>query len=215
MIDTGMPQDPGFACGAPPDPDPFDDLPPPDDPCMPSTQPLGVAHDPNPANLPPGALAGAYAAIGNSVLRIAHVTIFPQPTFVGSVSGGGWIPTTDPVTGQTNGSITFGVVAIQTAPDQPVRGHVTYQNHKTGGRVISLELTDVEFLGNKATIGGVCKQNVSDCLNFRVDVTDNGQPNSRPYDELKMFRDPLLNLFLTPAEGGFLGGGNLKVRLRN
>jgi hypothetical protein len=214
MIDTGMPQDPGLTCGAPPDPDPFDEFSP-DDPCMASTNPLGVAHDPNPANLPQGALAAAYAAVGNSVLRIAHVTVFPQPTFAGSVSGGGWIPTTNALTGAETGKISFGLVAMKKSASEPAKGHVTYQNHTTGGRVISLELTDLQFVGNKAIIGGVCKQNTSDCLEFRVDVTDNGQPSQTPYDELKMFRDPLLGLFLSPAEGGFLKGGNLKVRQQN
>lgn len=196
LIDTGVPADSTVPC---------------DDRCSPSTQPLGVAHDPNSANLPQGALSAAYAAIGDSVMRIAHVTIFPQPTLVGTVSGGGWIPTTDSLTGAETGRITFGVVAIRKAPDQPVRGHVTYQNHTTGGRVISLELTDVQFLGNKATITGVCRQQVSDCLDFRTDITDNGQPNNQPYDALEMVRT-LLGLSATPAEGGFLQGGNLKVR---
>ena len=211
MIDTGVPENSSFACGAPADFDPEDDFSP-DDPCAPSTQPLGVAHDPNPANLPHGALAAAYAAVGGSVMRIAHVTVFPQATFVGSVSGGGWIPTTDPLTGAETGKISFGLVAMRKSASEPAKGHVTYQNHTTGGRVVSLELTDVQFVGNKATISGLCKQDTSDCLQFRVDVTDNGQPNQNPYDELKMLRDPLLNLFLLPAEGGFLKGGNLKVR---
>jgi hypothetical protein len=217
LIDTGTPADPSI-CGTPEDPDPTDAFVP-EDPCTLSTQPIGVDDDPT---RPAGAY---YAAIGASMNRIAHVTL--PVDAAGMVSGGGWIETTtttttvNPLTGLTSATSTsdkgtFGLVAMRRRAGDPVRGHVTYQNHATGGKVISLELTDLEFIdGHKAIIRGLCKADTSDCVQFSADITDNGQPRSTMSDEFKIGRDPVglgtTGGAGTVAEGGPLQGGNLKV----
>jgi hypothetical protein len=177
-------------------------------PCTPSTLPRGIDEDPN------GRLGDYYAAIGGSVLRIARVSL-PTPAG-GAVSGGGWIEMTSEtpsLTGITKSTAkgTFGLTAMRKRPGEPVRGHVTYQNHSTGDKVISLELTDLNFVdGNRAVIGGACRPNGSQCVQFKVDVTDVGRSRSSNRDRFEIVRDPLL-LGTGVAEGGPLEGGNLKV----
>ena len=190
LIDTGVPENPS-------------------DSSSPSTQPLGIANDPS------GPLGTYYSAIGGSVNRIAHVSIPVQAT--GLVSGGGWITTatTDPLTGATVTSSkgTFGLVAMRKREGDPVKGHVTYQNHDNDDRVISMQLTDLFFVDNHAEIGGVCKTG-SDCMTFRVDVSDNGQPHSTPRDTFEIARDPIVpgTLGMPGAvDGGPLNGGNVKI----
>jgi hypothetical protein len=94
----------------------------------------------------------------------------------------------------------------------PVKGHLSYTNHATDGKVISLEIADLEIAANKASFSGLCKQQVSECTTFKVDVTDNGQPNATPRDTFEIVRDPLgLGIGTGGADGGTLGGGNIKV----
>ena len=181
----------------------------PSDAGAPSREPLGIANDPS------GPLGTYYSAMGGNVNRIARVSL--PVSAVGAVSGGGWITTTttDPSTGAISSTSTgtFGLVAMRRNEGDPVKGHVTYQNHGTGEKVISLELTDLTFIdGNKAMIAGACKVQTSDCLQFRVDITDNGQPSNTVRDLFEIARDTLgLGLGGTAFDGGPLQGGNLKV----
>ena len=190
LIDLGMPENP-------------------DDSGAPSMQPLGIANDPS------GPLGTYYSAIGGSVNRIARVSL--PVSAVGAVSGGGWITTSsiDPVGGSITSTDTgtFGLVAMRKNEGDPVKGHVTFQKHGTGEKVISLELTDLTFIdGNKAMIGGACKVETSDCLTFRVDITDNGQPRETVRDLFEIARDAIgLGGAGTAVDGGPLQGGNLKV----
>ena len=75
--------------------------------------------------------------------------------------------------------------------------------------MISIELTDLTFVDNKAGIGGVCKTG-SNCAIFRVDATDNGQPSSTVKDTFEIVKDPILGMGV--GNGGPLSGGNLKVQ---
>jgi hypothetical protein len=190
LIDLGTPEDPS-------------------DSSAPSMEPLGISNDPS------GPLGTYYSAIGGSVNRIARVSL--PVSAVGAVSGGGWITTTttDPITGaiKSTNKGTVGLVAMRKNEGDPVKGHVTYQNHGTGDKVISLELTDLTFIdGNKAMIGGACQVQTSDCLQFRVDITDNGQPSNTVRDLFEIARDTIgLGLGGTAVDGGPLQGGNLKV----
>jgi hypothetical protein len=198
LVDTGMPQD-GTDCAQP------------GDPCSPSTQPLGIADDPR------GGTGDYFAAIGDTINRVAHVSIPVQTA--GAVTGGGWIEatstTTNTLTGATTTTTTskgtFGLVAMRKTSTDPVKGHVTFIDHLDNDKVISVELTDLLIAGNKATIGGFCKQEVSDCVRFEVDVTDNGEPRSTIRDTFEIVRDELLGLTGGDADGGPLKGGNLKV----
>jgi hypothetical protein len=128
------------------------------------------------------------------------------------VTGGGAV-----TTGEEYG--TFGFVAMRKGPGQPVKGSVLYQNHDTDDKVKSLQITDLTFAGNTATLSGTCASG-SDCTTFRAEVEDNGAPWQTPRDEFRIYKNPaldpfgnlLLNLLgipITPAEGGELVHGNI------
>jgi hypothetical protein len=209
-IDLGMPDDPAQDCPGGEDsvPDPVTGLE--SNPCAPSTSPQGIASDPN------GGVGTYYAAVGNTLLRLAHVTIPVEAA--GIATGGGWVNATATVSITTtttstadSGKGSFGFVAMRKRLGEPVKGHLTYTNHSSGGKVQSLQLTDLTFAGNKATIGGVCKDG-SNCIDFRAQVEDNGQPTSPTRDRFEIASGSPLILGVAPAEGGPLEGGNLKVR---
>ena len=207
LIDQGLPQDTTACTGDTTDPDTGLSS----DPCSPSLNPLGIADDPG------GNVGDYFAAIGLSINRIAHVSIPVQTA--GTVSGGGFIETTetttDPLTNTTTTTTTskgtFGLVAMRKHDGDPVKGHVTFIDHLDNDKVISVELTGLAVDGNKAQITGFCKQEISNCLQFAVDVTDNGQPRSTIRDTFEIARDAILGVS-SGVDGGPLVGGNLKVR---
>ncbi len=194
LIDEAVATNP-TDCSQPIDPMLF-----PDHPCfVPSTLPQGIAHDPN--------LAGAfYAAIGGSVLRIAHVALLGSPDFTGGgvTTGSGKVALTDPITGLPAGTGSFSLWAYKNSASQPVRGALAYT--APDGKINSLQVTGLTFVGNTATITGLCKSG-SNCTTFQLKVTDGGWQASQ--DVFKIIKDPILGLGL--EKGGNLGNGSIKM----
>jgi hypothetical protein len=160
-----------------------------------STGPLGIVGDPL------GGIGTYFYAVGGATPtknRIGHAAL-PIPA-AGLVTGGGWI-----AEGSSNS--TFGFVASRKTLGGTVKGHLTYQNHLTGDQVQSLDVTDLEFLNNTATFSGTCKTGCT--IDFRVDIADNGNPNSTPRDTFSITKDPVVLGGTT--DGGPLQGGNVLI----
>ena len=189
LIDLAVVEDIGD-CGVPLDPDY------PEDPCAASTSPQGIANDPL------GSLGMYYTAIGNSVLRIAHVTL-PSPA-AGLVTATGRTALNDPITGLPAGTGTFSLTAYRTGTAQPVKGSLTYT--APGGNVTSLTITDLSFAGNTATVTGLCKPG-SSCSTFKLTLVDGGWQTSS--DQFRVIRNPILGLGV--EEGGVLSSGSVKI----
>jgi hypothetical protein len=164
----------------------------PEDPCTPSASPQGIANDPK--------KAGAYfAAVGSSVLRVAHVSLLPTIDFAGggAVVGSGKMELTDPLTTLPAGTGYFTAWAYKTSQTQPAKGALIYT--APDGKVESLQITGLSFSGSTATITGLCKSG-SSCTTFQMKGTDGGWQASQ--DVFKIIKDPVLGL-------GFEKGGNL------
>jgi hypothetical protein len=177
---------------------PIDPLLFPDHPCLvASTLPQGIAHDP--------AKAGAfYAAIGGSVLRVAHVTLLTGNAGGGATTGCGKVALTDPLTGLPAGTGSFSLWAYKTSHSQPAKGALNYT--APDGKVDSLQITGLTFSGNTATITGLCKTG-SSCTTFQLKVTDGGWQASQ--DIFQIIKDPILGLGL--EKGGNLANGGIKM----
>ena len=85
-----------------------------------------------------------------------------------------------------------------------VRGQLNYQNKTTGEHVKSVQITDMQIVGNTATISGTCTNNGLPCT-FQLTVQDNGNPG-RGKDTFQ-----ISGAGIVPT-GGTLSGGNIKVR---
>lgn len=171
----------------------------PEDPCSASTGPQGIANDPN--------KAGAYfTAVGNSVLRIAHVSLLGTIDFAGggAVTGSGKMALTDPVTSQPAGTGYFTAWAYRTTQSEAAKGALTYT--APDGKVESLRITGLTFSGNTATVTGLCKSG-SNCTTFQIKCTDGGWQASQ--DIFKITKDPVLGLGL--EKGGKLGSGGVRM----
>jgi hypothetical protein len=213
LLDSGTAEDPAdcTALAAPAYPEP---------PCTISGQPQGIANDPQ------GGLGTYFAAVGSSVLRVAHVTlpqaiVFPDlpttdelplsgPTLgstsspVGTLSANGRVPLKNALTGASAGTGSFTLTAYRKAAGQPARGSLSY--YAPAGKVISLQITDVSFSGNNATVTGACKAG-SACTTFKLTLTDGGWRYSD--DKFELIKDPLVGLGLT--EGGTLSYGSVRI----
>jgi hypothetical protein len=156
--------------------------------------PQGISNDPK------GPAGTYYAAVGQSFLRLAHVSL-PLPAG-GLVTGNGCVDLTDPITGAAAGTGYFTLEASKSSPTAAPRGSVTV--HYPDGNVISLSLTRLTFSGNGATIEGLCKSG-SNCTTFIVTVQDNGWSN----DALQITRNPVIGIGI--ARNGAVRRGNIKV----
>ena len=154
----------------------------------------------------PGKAGSFYAAIGGSVLRIAHVALLGTIDFAGggATSGSGKVALTDPITGLPAGTGSFSLWAYRTSQSQPAKGALNYT--APDGKVDSLQITGLTFNGNTATITGLCKSG-SNCTTFQLKVTDGGWQASQ--DIFKITRNPILGLGL--EKGGNLGNGGIKM----
>jgi hypothetical protein len=128
------------------------------------------------------------------VAKIGDVVLPPPPT-VGKVTGGGSIDV-------VNGIGTFGFIVQRQAADASIHGQLQYVNHASGDKVHSVEFTSFAIIGNTATFGGVCTNNVAPCT-FTVNVTDNDEPG---------FEDTFtISVSAGPTEGGTLRSGNIQI----
>ncbi len=170
----------------------------PEDPCSASASPQGIANDPK--------QAGAYfAAVGSSVLRVAHVSLLPNLSpGGGAIVGSGKMALTDPVTGLPAGTGYFTAWAYKTSQTQPAKGALIYT--APDGKVESLQITGLSFSGSTATITGLCKSG-SNCTTFQMKGTDGGWQASQ--DIFKIIKDPVLGLGL--EKGGNLGSGGVRL----
>ena len=193
LISTGLANDSGDCIAIP-----TEEFP--EDPCTVSFSPQGIAADP--------AKDGSFfAAIGGSVLRVAHVLLIPGVIDFaggGSLAGSGKMALTDPITGLPAGTGYFTLWASRTSQSQPARGALTYT--APDGQVQSLQVTGLTFAGNTATITGLCKTG-SNCTTFQVKCTDGGWQASQ--DIFKIIKNPILGLGV--EKGGNLGSGGIKM----
>ena len=167
----------------------------PDNPCVPSTRPLGVSNDPR------GPFGSYYAAIGGSLFRIAHVSL---PTPAGGVATGCGSVAVNNSLGFPAGTAHFSFTAYRNSTLSPVKGSLTYTS--PNGNVTSMTLTDLTFSGNTATIRGTCS---AGCTTFKLTVTDGGWQASN--DSFTLIRNPVPILDTGLAEGGSLSSGSIKV----
>jgi hypothetical protein len=191
LMPTGMANNPLGDCVDPPSAE-F-----PEDPCTSSFSPQGIATDP--------AKAGSYfAAIGGSVLRVAHVSLIECKEGGGAMTGSGKMALTDPITGLPAGTGYFTLWAVKNSQSQPAKGALTYT--APDGKVQSLQITGLTFSGNTATITGLCKTG-SNCTTFQVKGTDGGWQSSQ--DIFKIIKDPILGAGL--ERGGNLASGGIRT----
>ena len=170
----------------------------PEDPCSASASPQGIANDPK--------QAGAYfAAVGSSVLRVAHVSLLPAMSpDGGAIVGSGKVALTDPVTSLPAGTGYFTAWAYRASQSQPAKGALIYT--APDGKVESLQITGLSFSGSTATLTGLCKSG-SNCTTFQMKGTDGGWQASQ--DIFKIIKDPVLGLGL--EKGGNLGSGGVRL----
>jgi hypothetical protein len=97
----------------------------------------------------------------------------------------------------------FGFNVYRKTVTSPVRGQLNYQNKTTGEHIKSVQVTDLQIVGNTATIKGMCTNNGMPC-SFTLTVQDNGNPGK----DKDTFRIDGVGLVPT---GGTLSGGNIKI----
>ena len=98
----------------------------------------------------------------------------------------------------------FGFNVYRKQATASVKGHLNYQNKATGEHVKSVQITDLQIVGNTATFSGTCTNNGAPCT-FQVSVQDNGNPG-RGKDTFQ------ISGFGIVANGGTLSGGNIKIQ---
>lgn len=119
----------------------------------------------------------------------------PPPATPGKVTGGGSVEV-------PGGTASFGFNVQRKTTGGPVTGQVQYENHATGVRLHSEEITSLVIAGNAATIDGTCTADGSPCT-FSVSVTDTGEPGAS--DAFTM------SVNGSPPEGGLLRSGNIRI----
>jgi hypothetical protein len=161
---------------------------------------------------------GGVNANGNDH-RLSHVAFdLSGVTSLGLVTGGGTIRNIPSAGDQDQGEddddwdsdsdggvfCNFGFNFYRKNALQPVRGQLNYQNKTTGEHVKSVQITDMQIVGNTATISGTCTNNGLPCT-FQLTVQDNGNPG-KGKDTFQISGAGIV------PNGGTLSGGNIKVR---
>ena len=157
------------------------------------------------------------ASPGGPDHRLSHVAFdLSTATSAGLVTGGGTLRNITPIGDQDYGGddddwdsdsdggvfSNFGFNVYRKNPSAPVRGQLNYQNKSTGEHVKSVQITDLQIVGNTATFSGTCTNNGLPCT-FQITVQDNGNPG-RGKDSFQ-----ISGVGVTP-NGGTLSGGNIK-----
>ncbi len=112
-----------------------------------------------------------------------------------STTGGGWIPA-------SGGKGTFGVHGGLDSSGLPT-GHLVYHDHAVDFRLESTSISNVTSAGCVTTIFGSGNSSLGPA-DFRVDVTDAGEPGTSDSFQIQVFGAAY------PGAGGSLGGGNIQ-----
>jgi hypothetical protein len=156
---------------------------------------------------------------GTTEHRLSHVAFdLSGVTSLGLVTGGGTIRNIPSAGDQDQGEddddwdsdsdggvfCNFGFNFYRKNALQPVRGQLNYQNKTTGEHVKSVQITNMQIVGNTATISGTCTNNGLPCT-FQLTVQDNGNPG-KGKDTFQISGAGVV------PNGGTLSGGNIKIR---
>jgi hypothetical protein len=158
------------------------------------------------------------ASPGGPDHRLSHVAFdLSTVTSAGLVTGGGTLRNITPIGDQDYGGddddwdsdsdggvfSNFGFNVYRKNPTATVRGQLNYQNKTTGEHVKSVQITDLQIVGNTATFSGTCTNNGLPGCTFQITVQDNGNPG-RGKDTFQ-----ISGVGITP-NSGTLSGGNIK-----
>ncbi|MDQ3666777.1 MAG: PKD domain-containing protein, partial [Acidobacteriota bacterium] len=111
------------------------------------------------------------------------------------VTGGGWIPV-------PGGHGNFGFNVTKKG-NSGFSGHLTYHDKTGATKVQSEGITSLIVTGNSARFQGPCTVNKASGFTCTVDVTDNGEPGSSDFFQIRVTNGY--------DKGGTLGGGNIKI----
>ena len=119
------------------------------------------------------------------------------PSTATSTTGGGWI--------SDAGKETFGFAANMDGGS--ASGHLEYNDHGSGLTLHSILIATVTTVDCTTTITGTANTNTGAQVDFRVDVTDNGDPGRNDTFTISAAGG-------THARTGVLGSGNIQVHER-